>query len=62
MKKKKEGVCPYFAFDKIFMEKNIFLTASPFLIEEIIKQYDDMSSSIKKEHKRVCQKCREYFN
>lgn len=42
IEKNKLTICPYQVMDKIFIEKNIFLTASPFLIDEIIKQYDDM--------------------
>lgn len=40
--------CVYQLLDKYIAEKNVFLTASPFLIEEIIRQYEDLSDSIKR--------------
>lgn len=40
--------CVNLHIDKIFEEKNVFLTASSHLIEEIMKQYNDMHYQIQK--------------
>ncbi len=38
----------------IHQTKSVFLTASPFLIEEIKKQFDDLHSQVKDAHAKKC--------
>ena len=49
--------CLYLELEKTFEEKNVFLTASSHLIEEIMKQYKDMHFQILSEHKKKCKHC-----
>jgi hypothetical protein len=54
--------CIHHYINKIFKEKNTFLTASSFLIEEIMKQYRDMHYHLQKEHKETCEECKQHLH
>jgi hypothetical protein len=43
--------------DEIKLTKNVFLTFSSILIEEIKRQYDDMIFQIKEKHAEKCSSC-----
>ena len=47
--------------DQIKLMKNIFLTFSGRLIDEIKKQYDDMIYQIREKHANNCTICKETF-
>lgn len=50
--------CQMALFEELQMSKNMFLTFSPVLIEEIKKQYSDMLSQIKDKHAEKCERCK----
>ena len=59
---KKFSTCKYAEIANSFEEKNIFLTASSHLIEEIMRQYKDMDYQILTDHKKGCEYCKEHLN
>ena len=54
--------CVYLELERTFEEKNVFLTASSHLIEEIMRQYNDMHYQILAEHKKNCPQCEKHLD
>lgn len=54
--------CIHHYVNECFIEKNVFLTASSYLIEEIMKQYRDMHYQLQKEHKKSCEECKKLLH